>query len=96
MFLFILVVLAIVITLLANYVEEKRKFKNRQTGFTNYTYSNNDRSILQDNNETSKKDDLEDLTYELGLDENELDDLLMPEEDWDDLDIDDEDMDDFE
>ena len=96
MFLFILVVLAIVITLLANYVEEKRKFKSRQTEFVNYTYNNNDKSVLQDNNESAPKDDLEDLTYELGLNENELDDLLMPEEDWDDLDIDDEDMDDFE
>lgn len=81
MWLFILVVLAIVITLLSNYVQEKRKFKNRQVGFTNYDYKNSN-----GNSNNSKVQDLEDLTFELGLDEEELDDLLIPEEEWDDLD----------
>ncbi len=81
MLLFILVVLAIAITLLSNYVEEKRQFKNRQVGFTNYDYKNSN-----ENSNNSKVQDLEDLTFELGLDEEELDDLLIPEEEWDDLD----------
>lgn len=86
MWLFILVVLAIVITLLSNYVEEKRQFKNRQPRFTNSNY---------EDTKKSKSQDLEDLTFELGLDEEELDDLLIPEEEWDDLDLDDEDLDDL-
>lgn len=81
MFLFILVVLAIAITLLSNYVQEQRKFKNRQVGFTNHDYKNSN-----GNSNNSKVQDLEDLTFELGLDEEELDDLLIPEEEWDDLD----------
>ncbi len=86
MLLFILVVLAIAITLLSNYVEEKRQFKNREVGFTN--------SIYEDI-EKPKSQDLEDLTFETGLDEEELDDLLIPEEEWDDTDLDDEDLDDL-
>ena len=86
MWLFILVVLAIVITLLSNYVEEKRQLKNRQPRFTNPNY---------EDTKKSKSQDLEDLTFELGLDEEELDDLLIPEEEWDDLDLDDEDLDDL-
>ncbi len=86
MFLFILVVLAIAITLLSNYVEEQRKFKNRKVGFTNSNY---------EDTEKPKSQDLEDLTFEAGLDEEELDDLLIPEEEWDDTDLDDEDLDDL-
>ncbi len=86
MFLFILVVLAIAITLLSNYVEEKRQFKNREVGFTNSNYEGTIKS---------KSQDLEDLTFELGLDEEELDDLLIPEEEWDNTDLDDEDLDDL-
>lgn len=86
MWLFILVVLAIVITLLSNYVQEKRQFKNRQPRFINSNY---------EDTKKSKSQDLEDLTFELGLDEEELDDLLIPEEEWDDLDLDDEDLDDL-
>lgn len=77
MWLFILVILAIVITLLSNYVDEQRKTKNRTTRPTHYDYENNNKS---------KAEVLEDLTFELGLDEEELDDLLIPEEEWDDLD----------
>ncbi len=34
----------------------------------------------------SSREIMEDIQFELGLDEEELDDLLIPEEEWDDLD----------